>query len=69
MSATTLVLVVSIEESEEVSTTVGSLVVLPSVSSPSSDTSVTSFVLPGVLAVTCRVLLTDPVFAAAWVIV
>ena len=65
MSTTTLVLVVSIEESEEVSTIVGSLVVFPSVSSPSSDTSVTSFVLPGVLAVTCRVLLTDPVFAAA----
>ena len=69
MSTTTLVLVVSIEESEEVSTTVGSLVVFPSVSSPSSDTSVTSFVLPGVLAVTCSVLLTDPVFAAAWVMV
>ena len=36
MSTTTFVLVVSIEESEEVSTTVGSLVVFPSVSSPSS---------------------------------
>ena len=52
MSTTTFVLVVSIEESEEVSTTVGSLVVFPSVSSPSSDTSVTSLLLPGVLAVT-----------------
>ena len=41
-----------LEESEEVITTVGSLVVLPSVSSPSSDTSVTSLLLPGVLAVT-----------------
>ena len=69
MSLTTAVLVTSIEESELVKTTVGSFVVLPSVSSPSSDTSVTSFVLPGVLAVTDTLLFTDPVLATFWLIV
>ena len=64
MSFTTAVLVTSIEESELVKTTVASFVVLPSVSSPSSDTSVTSLLLPGVLAVTDTLLFTDPVFAA-----
>ena len=64
MSHTTAVLVTSIEESELVKTTVASFVVLPSVSSPSSDTSVTSLLLPGVLAVTDTLLFTDPVFAA-----
>ena len=46
MSFTTAVLVTSIEESELVKTTVASFVVLPSVSSPSSDTSVTSLLFP-----------------------
>ena len=64
MSFTTAVLVTSIEESELVKTTVASFVVLPSVSSPSSDTSVTSLLLPGVLAVTDTLLFTDPVLAA-----
>ena len=65
MSFTTAVLVTSIEESELVKTTVTSFTVFPSLSSPSSDTSVTSFVLPGVLAVADTLLFTDPVLATA----
>ena len=69
MSFTTAVLVTSMEESELVKTTVTSFAVFPSLSSPSSDTSVTSFVFPGVLAVADTLLFTDPVLATFWLIV
>ena len=49
---TVAVLVTSIAGEAVISTTVASFVVLPSVSSPSSEVSVTSFVLPGEDAVT-----------------
>ena len=44
-----------------VKVTVGSLSVLPSVSSPSSEMSNTSFVIPGLLATTVTVFDTPPV--------
>ena len=47
---------------------VGSLVVLPSLSSPSSETSDTSPLPPGVEPTTVTVLFTLPVLAAFWVI-
>ena len=56
---------ISIDASEIVITMVGSFSVLPSVSSPSSLMSVTSFVLPGLLAVAETVLMILPVFAAS----
>ena len=48
---------------------VGSLVVFPSPSLPLSDTSVTSPLLPGVLAIPVAVLLILDVFSAAALIV
>ena len=60
-------MVTSIELFKLNSTTVASFVVLPSVSSPSSLTSETSLVFPGLLPVTVTVLLTLPVSALAWV--
>ena len=65
VSTKMFVLVTSIDESVVVKTIVGSLVVLPSLSSPSSAISVTSFEPPGVLAVTLKIFLTLPVFPAA----
>ena len=47
LSVSVAVLVASIPGEAVILTTVGSLVVLLSVSSPSSEVSVTSFVLPG----------------------
>ena len=48
-----------------ISTTVGSLVVLPSVSSPSSEVSLTLFVCPGEEAVAVAIFEIAPVRAAA----
>ena len=69
VSIRVLVLVTSIDESVVVKITVGSLVVLPSLSSPSSLTSDTSLLLPGLLPVAVTIFLTLPVFPAAWLIV
>ena len=52
LSVTVAVFVTSILGEAIISTMVGSFVVLPSVSSPSSEVSVTSFVFPGEEAVT-----------------
>ena len=65
VSTKVFVLVTSIDESVEVKTIVGSLVVLPSLSSPSSAISVTSLVPPGLLPVAVTIFLTLPVFPAA----
>ena len=51
--------------SELVSTIVGSFIVFPSVSSPSSLKSLTSFVFPGLLPVTVTELMTEPLEAAS----
>ena len=68
VSTRVLVLVTSIDESVVVKITVGSLVVLPSLSSPSSLTSDTSLLLPGLLPVAVATFLTLPEFPAAWLI-
>ena len=60
LSVIVAVFVTSIPGVDETSVTVGSFVVLPSVSSPSSEVSVTSFVLPGEEAVTTTLLEIDP---------
>ena len=61
LSRTDAVLVTSRpSEADTISTTVASSVVLPSVSSPSSEVSVTSFVLPGEEAVTATRFEIDP---------
>ena len=65
LSVTVPSLVTSIEGLGVISTTVGSLVVFPSPSLPLSDTSVTSPLLPGVLAIPVAVLLILGVFSAA----
>ena len=49
---------------DSVVTIVGSLVVFPSLSSPSSEVSVTLLVCPGDEAVAETILLISPVFAA-----
>ena len=49
--------------------TVGSLLVFPSVSSPSSLTSLTSFVFPGLLPITVTVFWILPLETSFWVIV
>ena len=59
----------SIDASEIVATMVGSFVTLPSVSSPSSLTSLTSLLFPGLLAVAVTVFAILPVFAASCSIV
>ena len=63
-SKTSAILVASIEGDGDISTTVGSSIVFPSVSSPSSLTSVTSLILPGLLAVTITVFSILPVSEA-----
>ena len=60
LSVIVTVFVASIPGDDEISTTVGSFVVLPSVSSPSSEVSVTSFVFPGEEAVTSTLFEIDP---------
>ena len=65
MSVTAAVLVTSSDGDPVTVVTVGSLTVLPSVSSPSSPISVTSFVLPGLLAVADAALDTPPASTAA----
>ena len=65
LSTTTTVFVASMLASSDVVTIVGSLVVFPSPSLPLSDTSVTSPLLPGVLAIPVAVLLILGVFSAA----
>ena len=65
VSTKMFVLVTSMVESVVVKTIVGSLVVLPSLSSPSSLTSDTSLVPPGLLPVAVTTFLTLPVFPAA----
>ena len=68
LSLTTAVLVTSIDGTCElsVSVTVGSLSVLPSVSSPSSEISNTSLTSPGLLATAETVFDTPPVSKACW---
>ena len=65
LSITIAVLVTSKIALGVISTIVGSLVVLPSLSSPSSDVSLTLFVCPGEEAVAVAMLETAPVRAAA----
>ena len=62
---TAAVLVTSSDGEPVTVVTVGSFTVLPSVSSPSSPISVTSFVLPGLLAVADAALDTPPASTAA----
>ena len=50
-SKTSAILVASIDGEGDISTTVGSSMVFPSVSSPSSLTSLTSLVFPGLLPI------------------
>ena len=69
LSVTDAVFVTSIKGTEEIVTWVGSFVVLPSVSSPSSLTSLTSLVFPGLLAVAKTELLMVPVSAEFWEII
>ena len=64
LSVTVAVLVASIPGEAVILTTVGSLVVLLSVSSPSSEVSVTSSVFPAEEAVANTVLEINPVYAA-----
>ena len=59
------VLTTSIEGTGFIDTSVESLVVLPSVSSPSSDVSLTLFVCPGEEAVAVAMFEIKPVAAAA----
>lgn len=60
LSVIVTVLVASIPGVEEISTIVASSVVLPSVSSPSSDVSVTSLFFPGEEAVTTTLFEIEP---------
>ena len=69
LSVTAAVFVTSSDADAVIEVTVPSFVVLPSPSSPSSLISVTSFVLPGLDAVTKTVLETLPVSTAACTIV
>ena len=69
LSVTVAVLVASIPGEAVILTTVGSLVVLLSVSSPSSEVSVTSSVFPGEEAVANTVLDVPPASTATCVIV
>ncbi len=69
LSVSVAVLVASIPGEAVILTTVGSLVVLLSVSSPSSEVSVTSFVLPGEDAVANTILDVPPASTATCVIV
>ena len=69
LSVTAAVFVTSSDADAVIEVTVPSSVVLPSPSSPSSLISVTSFVLPGLDAVTKTVLETLPVSTAACAIV
>ena len=69
LSMIVAVLVTSIDVFELIVVIVGSLVVLPSVSSPSSLISVMSFVFPGLLAVAVTELETKPVPAVCSTIV
>ena len=68
MSLTVAVLVASTDGFGEIDTSVESSVVLPSLSSPSSEVSLTLFVCPGLLAVTIALLTTLSVPAAAGLI-
>ena len=63
-SVTVATLVTSTLPADSVVTMVGSSTVFPSLSSPSSDVSVTLFVCPGEEAVAETMLLINPVFAA-----
>ena len=58
------VFVTSIDGDAVIETTVGSSIVFPSLSIPSSDVSVTLFVKPGLLAVASNVLLILPLSTA-----
>ena len=68
LSVTVAVLVTSKIALGVISTIVGSLVVFPSVSSPSSDVSLTLFVCPGDEAVAVAIFDIAPLRAAASVI-
>ena len=63
-SVTDATFVTSILPADSVVTIVGSSTVFPSLSSPSSEVSVTLFVCPGDEAVAETILLISPVFAA-----
>ena len=65
---TVAVFVVSIIGAGFITNTVVSSVVLPSVSSPSSDTSLSPPGLPVLLAVTVTLLINPPASTTAWVI-
>ena len=65
LSVTEAVFDISKIAEKSIFTSVGSLVVFPSVSSPSSDLSVTSNVCPGLDATTSTLLKIAPVLAAA----
>ena len=69
LSMIVAVLVTSIDAFELITVIVGSLVVFPSVSSPSSLTSLTSFVPFTVLAIAVTELETKPVSAVCSIIV
>ena len=69
VSITLAVLTTSIEGIGFIDTSVGSLVVFPSVSSPSSEVSLTLFVCPGEEAVAVAILEIEPLSAAASVII
>ena len=69
LSVTVAVLVTSIPGEAVILTIVGSSVVFPSVSSPSSEVSVTSLEFPGDDAVTTTVLDVPPASTAACAIV
>ena len=69
LSIVVAVLVASISGSGVISTTVTSSSVLPSLSSPSSEVSVTLLVCPGLLAVANTLLFTLEVNAAAELII
>ena len=68
-SVTDTVLVASIDGFGEIDVMVGSSVVLPSVSSPSSEVSDTLLDWPGLLPVTTALLITLPVIAVAALII
>ena len=69
LSTSSAVFVTSIVGLGVIITSVVSSEVFPSVSSPSSLISVTSFVFPGLLAVAVAVFIIDPVWDAGEVIV
>ena len=69
VSVTDATFVTSILPADSVVTIVGSSTTLPSVSSPSSEVSVTLLVCPGDEAVAETMLLISPVFAAFWLMV